>query len=134
MTDNYNDIIHLDRPVSKNHPQMPLESRAAQFAPFAALTGYDAAIQEAARLTDQQILMDEYHQQVLNDKYHQLLEQMSQQPTVTIYYFEVDTKKSGGAYQSVTGTVKSIDEYNQQLLMTDGQRIAFMTIMDMFFE
>jgi len=119
----YNDIIHLPHPEPKNHPRMPMEARAAQFAPFAALTGYDAVISETARQTDRQEVLDEEQQQLLNRQFLLLLEHIAEHPTVTITYFVADEKKAGGSYQSVTGHVKRYDDYLQQLIMSDGRQI-----------
>ena len=130
MMDDYHDIIDLPHPDPQNHPRMSMLSRAALFAPFAALTGYDAAIQETARLTDEQMFLDDYLQELLNRKYQLLQEHLSEQPTVTIVYFEPDTKKSGGSYRSATGIVKCIDEYNRCLVFTNGQQILLKSIID----
>ena len=119
----YADIIHLPHPEPKNHPRMPMEARAAQFAPFAALTGYDAVISETARQTDRQEVLDEEQQQLLNRQFLLLLEHIAEHPTVTITYFVADEKKAGGSYQSVTGHVKRYDDYLQQLIMSDGRQI-----------
>lgn len=126
----YNDIIHLPHPEPKNHPRMPMEARAAQFAPFAALTGYDAVISETARLTDPQEVLDEEQQQLLNRQFLLLLEHIAEHPTVTITYFVADEKKAGGSYQSVTGHVKRYDDYLQQLIMSDGRQIPLHDIIE----
>lgn len=126
----YNDIIHLPHPEPKNHPRMPMEARAAQFAPFAALTGYDAVISETARLTDPQEVLDEEQQQLLNRQFLLLLEHIAEHPTVTITYFVADEKKAGGSYQSVTGHVKRYDDYLQQLIMSDGHQIPLHDIIE----
>lgn len=125
----YNDIIHLPHPEPKNHPRMPMEARAAQFAPFAALTGYDAVISEAARLTDTQIVLDDYEQQLLNQQFLTLLEHIAEHPIVTIRYFVADQKKAGGSYQLLTGAVKRFDDH-LQLLMVDGQQIPLKDIIE----
>ena len=126
----YTDIIHLPHPEPKNHPRMPMEARAAQFAPFAALTGYDAVISETARLTDPQEVLDEEQQQLLNRQFLLLLEHIAEHPTVTITYFVADEKKAGGSYQSVTGHVKRYDDYLQQLIMSDGRQIPLHDIIE----
>lgn len=126
----YNDIIHLPHPEPKNHPRMPMEARAAQFAPFAALTGYDAVISETARQTDRQEVLDEEQQQLLNRQFLLLLEHIAEHPTVTITYFVADEKKAGGSYQSVTGSVKRYDDYLQQLIMSDGHQIPLHDIFE----
>ncbi len=126
----YTDIIHLSHPEPKNHPRMPMEARAAQFAPFAALTGYDAVISETARLTDRQEVLDEEQQQHLNRQFLLLLEHIAEHPTVTITYFVADEKKAGGSYQSVTGHVKRYDDYLQLLIMSDGRQIPLHDIIE----
>ena len=92
----YDDIIHLQHPTSPKHPRMPLGDRAAQFAPFAALTGYDAAIKETARLTDSQIELDENAKAELDQMLRQIYDQLPDAPSVVITYFEPDRMKSGG--------------------------------------
>ena len=106
----YDDIIHLPHPVSKTHPRMSMIERAAQFSPFAALTGYGAAIKETARLTDRKLELDEETQALLDLRQHFLLEHLAQRPEVTITYFEPDTRKEGGSYQTITARVKKLDE------------------------
>ncbi|MBO5603537.1 MAG: hypothetical protein J5957_13170 [Prevotella sp.] len=130
MMGDYTDIIHLPHPEPKNHPRMPMEARAAQFAPFAALTGYDAVISETARLTDRQEVLDEEQQQLLNRQFLLLLEHIAEHPTVTITYFVADEKKAGGSYQSVTGHVKRYDDYLQLLIMSDGHQIPLHDIFE----
>jgi hypothetical protein len=96
MNDNYDDIINLPHPISKNHPQMSMLNRAAQFAPFAALTGHDAAIQESARLTDSQIDLDESANNILSDKLNCILAKIEEKPIVELTHFQPDVIKSGG--------------------------------------
>ena len=105
-------------------------NRAAQFAPFAALTGYDAAIQESGRLTDEWIDMGDAGNEELNRKMELLLSKISEQPHVTIEYFVPDEHKAGGAYQSYTGNVKRIDEYEQIIVMTDSKKIQLRMIVN----
>ena len=126
----YDDIINTEWNEGSLKNRMSVAQRAKIFLPFAALTGYEAAIEETARLTDDQLLLDEYHQELLNRKYLLLQEQLTVHPTVSIVYFEPDTKKSGGVYRSVTGIVKDIDEYNRRLIFTNGQQIPLMSIID----
>lgn len=116
----YDDIINLPHPVSKRHPQMSLLNRAAQFSPFAALTGHDAAIRETARLTDSFMELDENLKEELDEKLRLLKENLSQKPKIEATYFQPDERKSGGAYVTVCGRVKKIDEYNHLILFTDG--------------
>lgn len=115
----YDDIINLPHHVSKKHPQMSLHDRAAQFSPFAALTGHKAAINEAARLTDKKQILSEDVIAKLNEQLNLIKENIGTNQTVTITYFVPDDKKSGGAYISHIGVVKKIDEYNHTVIMTD---------------
>ena len=115
----YEDIINLPHPVSKNHPQMPLEDRAAQFAPFAALTGHDAAIKETARVTDERLELSEEAITQLNDQLNRIRDIIGTEQRVSITYFVPDGKKSGGAYVTCTGYVKRIEEYEHALVMMD---------------
>ena len=115
----YDDIINLPHHVSKKHPQMSLHDRAAQFSPFAALTGHKAAINEAARLTDKKQILSEDVIAKLNEQLNLIKENIGTNQTVTITYFVPDDKKSGGAYISHIGVVKKIDEYTRTVIMTD---------------
>lgn len=116
----YENIINLPHHVSKTRPQMTITDRAAQFSPFAALTGYDAAIEETGRITDSFIELDENRKSVLNEKLQLILEHIKEQPEVIITYFQPDDRKTGGAYVDITGCVKKIDNYEQRIIMTDG--------------
>lgn len=127
----YDDIIHLPHHVSTVHPQMPVLDRAAQFAPFAALSGHDAAIRETARLTSERVELDENAKAILDEKFRMVQEVLSGHPEITVTYFQPDDKKSGGDYISVTGNVKKIDLYEQLLFMADGLRIPLKEIFDM---
>jgi hypothetical protein len=99
---------------------MPAIDRAAQFSPFAALTGYDAAIKETARLTDERVELDEYMKDVLSDRLQIITDQLKEYPKIAVTYFQPDEKKNGGTYTTVIGTVKKIDEYERVVVMTDG--------------
>lgn len=123
MTREYDDIINLPHHVSGTRPQMAVIDRAAQFSPFAALTGYDATIRETARLTDERIELDEYMKYVLNDRLQIIADQIKEGPEIAITYFQPDVKKVGGAYVTAKGTVKKIDIYERLVLMTDGIEI-----------
>lgn len=127
----YDDIIDLPHPVSRKHPQMPLLDRAAQFAPFAALTGHEAAIKETARLTEEEIELDESSKELLDFRLQQLQEHLPEQPEVTVTYFCPDETKSGGAYETVTGSVKKVDSYAGELVFTDGRRIGLGMIIEL---
>lgn len=119
----YEDIVDLPHHVSKKHPQPTMADRAARFAPFAAITGYEEMVLEEARVTDDRIEMDESSKAALNEKLNMILEFIDEQPEVSITYFEPDKRKAGGAYVTVTGTVKRIDEYEHLVIMTDGKKI-----------
>ena len=131
MKDLYEDIINLPHHVSKTRPQMPMSDRAAQFAPFAALTGHAAAIQETARLTDQKIELDEDTKAELDRRQAILLEHIAEQPEVTITWFCHDEKKSGGAYVVTVGRLKRVDETAGTLRLADGMTIALDEIVDL---
>ena len=127
----YDDIINLPHHVSKKHPQMSLHDRAAQFSPFAALTGHKAAINETARLTDEKQILSEDVIAKLNEQLQLIKENIGTNQTVTITYFVPDDKKSGGAYISHTGVVKKIDEYNHTVILTDKTVIPIEQISEM---
>ncbi len=126
----YDDIINLPHHVSKTRPQMSMLDRAAQFSPFAALTGYDAAIKETGRLTDDKIDMDEEALNILDLKFHILIESLEDKPEVTFTYFKPDLQKAGGAYLSVTGVVKKIDDFERLIIMLDGLKIPMDDVVD----
>lgn len=115
----YDDIIDLPHPTSKKHPRMPLYNRAAQFSPFAALTGHEAAVEETARLTESWQEISEDQAARLNEKLQQISENIACHPQVTITYFVPDQKKAGGRYASCSGRVKKINAYEGLLLMED---------------
>lgn len=127
---NYDDIIHLPHHVSKKHPQMSISDRAAQFAPFAALTGHGAAIKETARLTDARIELDESAKTILDEKLRIIQETLDERPEITVTYFQPDEKKAGGRYVSATGIVKKIDLYRRSVLMEDGRWIPILDIFE----
>ena len=130
MMNNYEDIINLPHHVSDKRPQMALRDRAAQFAPFAALTGHDEAIKETARLTDERIELDESTLAILNDKIQIILDNLDIEPEVTVSYFKPDNKKSGGAYIDHTGVVKKIDDFEKIVIFTDKVIIPIEDIID----
>ena len=111
MNNRYDEIINLPHHVSKTRPQMPMSDRAAQFAPFAALTGYDSAIKETGPLT------------ALDMKYQLLMDAFDDAPEVTITYFQPDERKAGGKYVSAVGAVKKIDDFERRITMQDGAKI-----------
>ena len=126
----YEDIINLPHHVSKTRPQMSMLDHAAQFSPFAALTGYDAAIKETGRLTDEKIELDEDTKAALDMKQAYLIEMIDEQPEITIIYFLPDARKVGGAYVTVTGNLKRFDEYERLLILTNGKKIPMDDIAD----
>ncbi len=127
----YDDIIDLPHHRSARRGHMSLQDRAAQFSPFAALTGFDAAIEETGRLTDNQRQLEEYGNTLLDRKLTQLRELLPRHPEVTITYFLPDSRKAGGAYAQVQGELKKIDLYSRQIFLMDGQRIPMDSILDM---
>ena len=123
MSGKYDDIIDLPHPTSQNHPRMSLHDRAAQFSPFAALTGHHAAIAETGRLTDQRIELDESEIARVDTELQHLQELLPSKPTVSITYFVPDERKTGGSYRTVTGKVKRIDAVAGGIQMTDRREI-----------
>ena len=123
MSAKYDEIINLPHHVSKTRPQMPMPDRAAQFAPFAALTGYDSAIKETGRLTDEKIELDEGILTVLDRKYQLLMDALDEAPEIEITYFKPDERKAGGKYITATGAVKKIDDFERWITMQDGTKI-----------
>lgn len=133
FTNKYDDIINLPHHVSRKRPKMLREDRAAQFAPFAALTGHGEAVKEAARLTEQRIELDEYEKEQLRGKLQYLAGCVTswnaaarapgERPTVTVTYFKPDLLKDGGEYVTASGPVKKIDLYTRHLVMADGTEI-----------
>lgn len=130
MNNRYNEIINLPHHVSKTRPQMPMSDRAAQFAPFAALTGYDSAIKETGRLTDEKIEMDEEALNILNMKFQILVDSLDDEPEVTFTYFKPDERKAGGAYLEVTGTVKKVDDFERLIVMQNGTKMPMDDILN----
>lgn len=127
--ENYDDIINLKRPVSK-HPKMSLYQRSAQFAPFAALTGYEGQVKETARLTDRRIELDEEMKLILDLKIQVIKEMLSDNPEVEITYFIPDTRKDGGKYETIINNVKKIDSYNEHIIMQNNLKIEIKEIIN----
>ena len=126
---NYDDIINLKRPISK-HPKMGLYQRSAQFAPFAALTGYEGQVKETARLTDRRIELDEEMKLILDLKIQVIKEMLSDNPEVEITYFIPDTRKDGGKYVTIINNVKKIDSYNEHIIMQNNLKIEIKEIIN----
>lgn len=129
----YDSIMNLPHHVSKTRPQMPMSDRAAQFAPFAALTGYDSAIRETGRLTDEKIELDEEALTALDMRYQLLMNALDDEPEVIITYFQPDERKAGGKYVSAVGTVKKVDDFERRIIMKDGTKIPMDDVYDMSF-
>lgn len=119
----YEDIINLPPHISEKHPQPSMMDRAARFAPFAAITGYEEMVLEEARATEQRMELDEGALAMLNEKLNMIQEALPNAPEVKITYFVPDAKKAGGAYVTVSGCVKKIEEYEHLVLMADGKKI-----------
>ena len=119
MNEKYKDMLHLPHPVSATHPRMSLQNRAAQFSPFAALTGYDDALRERARLTDRFIELDEDRKQELDRQLYYIHEHLAQKPPVKITYFVPDFQKDGGSYRTLEGYIQKIDETAMKIFMND---------------
>ena len=130
MTGPYDDILHLPHPTSKRHPRMPIVDRAAQFSPFAALTGHGTAIEETARVTDRRIELDEDAKEQLDQTLQLLLERIDEQPEVTVTWFSPDKKKAGGQYHTATGKLKRIDTQESRLILTDGNQIPLEDLLE----
>lgn len=123
MTGKYDDIINLPRPASRKHPPMPMSDRAAQFSPFAALTGYDEAVMETGRLTNRKRELNDEEIAALNQKLQFLSEHLKEHPTVTVTFFIPDAKKTGGSYATKTRRLKKIDTFERWIQLDDGVKI-----------
>ena len=134
MNGSYDDIIHLPHPVSPTRPRMPLANRAAQFLPFAALTGFDSAISETARLTDERIELGPSALAMLDMQLHLLEESAQEAAEIAVTYFRPDDKKLGGAYVTANGHFKKLDRYERMLVLHDGKRIHLDDILDIQIE
>lgn len=128
LTHDYDDIIELQHPVSSVHPAMPVADRAAQFMPFAALTGYGEAIDETGRRTEERMELEEDEYSILDEKLRLLRERSDQRPEISVTYFRPDARKAGGAYVTVTGQLKKVDGYERSLILEDGTKIPLREI------
>ena len=129
ISHDYDDIINMPHHVSNHHPQMPMLDRAAQFSPFAALTGYDAAIVETARLTDNKRELTEEQKSIISKQLFELQTRLKTDSTVTVTFFEPDARKAGGSYKTITGAAKRVDEFLGVLELSNGIVIPFDDIM-----
>ena len=140
MTDfsKYEDMLYLKRPVSRNHPPMDLKDRAAQFSPFAALTGYDDAVKETARQTEQRRELDEYEKAALDEQLRELEAQLQNlengknqaAPRVTVTCFIPDEYKAGGAYRTFTAAVKKINHDRRGIILQNGTQEGECVLLD----
>ena len=130
----YDDIINLPHFVSKKRPQMSLYQRSAQFAPFAALVGYDEAIEETARLVDKRIELSDEEIEKLNIKLQKIIENINNKPSISVTYFIPDTYKNGGKYVTITGILNKIKEYPYTLILEDNSEINVEDIFDINFK
>ena len=128
MSGKYDDIINLPHHVSETHPQMSMRNRAAQFSPFAALSGHSDAIHETARYTDDFQGVDESNVEALNQKIAMILDKINEHPQITVTYFKPDEKKEGGSYTLKTGNIKRVDDYEHVLQFTDNEKIPIQSI------
>ena len=130
MTEKYEDIINLPQHVSETRPQMSMLDRAAQFSPFAALSGYDDAVKEAGRLTDHRVELEDEGQDLLDRKLQYRQEIIADRPEISVTFFIPDEKKPGGSYAILIGNLKRVDLYERLLVMTDGKKIPLDDIAD----
>ena len=126
----YDDIIHLPHPTSHRHPRMPVSDRAAQFSPFAALSGHGSAIAETARVTRERMELDEDAREQLDQKLRLLMERINEQPEITVTWFSPNEKKAGGQYRTATGKLKRIDTQESRLILTDGNQIPLEDLLE----
>ena len=129
--DNYEDIISLPHHTSKKYPRMSLDARSAQFAPYAALTGYDEVLAETARITNRRIEIDENLKTIIDSKLQIIRENIKNKPLISVVYFVPDLKKNGGKYVTVNGNVKKIDEYRNILVLDDNMEIEVKEIIQL---
>ena len=122
-THKYDDIIHLTRPESPSRPRMSAVERGAQFSPFAALTGYEEAVRDTARLTETKTELTEDEKSILDGKLRLIADRLDERPAVTVTYFQPDKKKKGGAYVSVTDAVRAIDAVESCVILEMGEKI-----------
>ncbi len=126
----YDDIIGLPHHVSSKRPHMPMLDRAAQFQPFRALTGYEDAVHETARHTDEKVELTEDEKALLDVKLQRLADDLADRPQVTLTWFQPDKRKAGGTYVTATGQLKKIDDLEGALILASGERIVIEDILD----
>lgn len=128
---NYDDIIDLPHYVSQKRPRMSMHDRAAQFSPFAALTGYEEAVEETARLTDSRLIPDEEKSAELDRTIRIILDSIGSRPEITVLYFVPDQRKNGGKYEKYTGFLRAFSDYDRVFIFEDGKKIAVNDIYDL---
>ena len=124
----YDDIIHLPHHVSKTRKPMPMINRAAQFAPFAALTGHDEAVAETARQTTPKQILSSDEQEILSKRLAYAIDHIGERPNLTFTYFIPDTQKEGGRYVSTSGILRAYDDFEKKIALEDGTVILIETI------
>ena len=129
-TNSYDDIIDHPHHVSTQHPRMSMTDRAAQFSPFAALTGYGDVIKETARVTDRKPELSESEKTELDYKLQKVCDYPGEKPTVSITYFVPDLKKAGGSYRTISGQIKKIEDYKKQVVLLDKSTIDIDCILE----
>ena len=130
MNNPYDDILYLSYPFPTSRKRMSMTERGAQFSPFAALTGFDAAIRETGRLTERQIELDMDERTMLDEKLQSIFQIQYDRPEITVTYFIPDNRKTGGSYARITGNLKRIDPHQEIILMMDGTTLSFSCICD----
>ncbi len=130
-TSRYDDLLFLPHPTSRKHPRMSMQERAAQFAPFAALTGYDDAVKETARLTQEKIELSDGDKELLNRRLCMVRDCIAMQPELTVTYFVPDSRKSGGAYRTVCSTAKKVDPNEKKLILEGEIAVPFEEIIEL---
>ena len=124
MNHEYDDILHLPRPVSTRHARMSMTDRGAQFSPFAALVGYEKVLEESARLTEEETFLDEGGKELLDRKLQFLAGHLGRMGQIRFLYYRPDERKAGGSFLWIEGIVKKIDLYRRTVVLEDGQEFA----------
>ena len=128
MSGKYDSLLHRGRRFSEKHPPMPNCERAAQFAPFAALNGFEEAVDETARLTERQVELDDGGIEELDRALRLIAERVGERPEISVTWFRPDDRKAGGAYLTWRGSLKKMDTYGRRLVFTDGRSIPIDSI------
>ena len=134
MTDRYEDIINMPYKKSEARPHMSARDRAAQFAPFSALTGYSDIVDETGRLTSRKMCLDEYQIELINRELQYAADFMDERPVATATYFIPDNKKSGGEYRTLKDRIERIDSYEKNIIFSSGDTVSFENIVALYVE